>query len=514
MSLKRGTGMPMYRLDQRVNKAWSWLLDTLFPSESVDYIKWRHEFLYKRLKFGLWIGLICFFISSTHGLYIFLFEIDQLRIDFEKFYEEPFLANQLRSVTLIGFFVINGLLLFCLLIHRTNWGRRHPATIFIIFSCATNGFTTQLISTFYGIPIPPSAIVFLAFAVLLPLRWPLHLFSQLLPISYYAIVLPLLGITEVGNTSIFDSIYSLGTFIEIGWVCLICNVAVLVYEQLRRSEFESRRELQIFLHAISHDLRNPVIGTSMVVKNLLDKTVDNQVMVRKPVLERLLQGSDRQLGLINSLVEAYHADGQNMPLHFQPLQISTVVDGVLADVEPKLIQNRIKLQNFIHSDLPLINADKTHLWRVFNNLIDNALKHNPPGIQLILDAEVSSASQGLSRKFGRDCLNLRSLSEKISQPAPRTQLIPVLLCFIRDNGIGIPETQFHSLFELYARGRQARYMPGLGLGLYLCKQIITAHGGEIGVISQPDVGSAFWFTLPLVDSAPSPDKKQLVINSR
>ncbi|MEM9767483.1 MAG: sensor histidine kinase, partial [Cyanobacteria bacterium P01_D01_bin.71] len=56
------------------------------------------------------------------------------------------------------------------------------------------------------------------------------------------------------------------------------------------------------------------------------------------------------------------------------------------------------------------------------------------------------------------------------------------------------------LFELYARGRQSRYIPGLGLGLYLCKQIITAHGGDIGVVSQPGRGSLFWFTLPLIEA--------------
>jgi signal transduction histidine kinase len=62
--------------------------------------------------------------------------------------------------------------------------------------------------------------------------------------------------------------------------------------------------------------------------------------------------------------------------------------------------------------------------------------------------------------------------------------------------VGIIQAQQKRLFQLYSRGARARYMPGLGLGLYLCQQIIKAHGGEIGVESQLDRGSTFWFTLP------------------
>ncbi|MGF1480421.1 MAG: sensor histidine kinase [Cyanophyceae cyanobacterium] len=467
-------------------QCWFQIKGTLLPTESADYRNWRHQFLYKRLGFGLWIGLICFLISSSHGLYIYVIEIEQLRSDFDKFYGEPWLADHLRDITIIGFFLIVGLIIGCLLMHRSRWGKCYPATIFLIFAGSVNGFVTQLIATFYDIPAQPSTTVFLAFAVLLPLRWPLHLLSQLLPITYYTVVLPLLGITEVGNLSIFDSIYSLGTFIKIAWVCLICNVGVYVYERLRRSEFESRRELKIFLHAISHDLRSPVMGTAMVTRRLLNQADDEYVKVGISVLERLAQGSDRQLALINALVEAYHADGKGITLHCQPLQLSKVVDTVLADVEPRLRQNQVELHNTINAALPLVNADPTHLWRVFSNLVDNTLKHNPPGIKLILKAEVV-----------KNGFNFVRHANGVSLPPSNQAKMPMLLCSVQDNGIGIPREQCHRLFELYTRGNRARYMPGLGLGLYLCQQIVTAHGGQIGVVSEPNSLTIFWFTLPL-----------------
>ncbi|MBE9140819.1 HAMP domain-containing histidine kinase [Nodosilinea sp. LEGE 07088] len=483
-----------YQVRQQGHRYWTQLRQALFPPESADYVKWRHEFLHKRLGFGLWIGLICFLISAGHGLYIFVVKIETIRSDVEKIYGQSQLAEQWRDITIVGFFLITGLLLCCLLLQKTCWGKHYSVVVFLLFACSVNGFVTQIISTFYSTPVEPSTIVFLAFAVLLPLRWPLHLLSQLLPIGYYTVVYPLLGITEVGNVSIFSSVYSASTFIEIGWVCLICNTGVYVYERLRRSEFESRRELQIFLHAISHDLRSPVTGTSIVVQNLLQKATDDQVEVSTDVLNRLLQGSDRQLALINALVEAYHADGQKMLLHRQPLQLSTVVATALADIEPKLIQNNVDLHTSISSALPLVSADPTHLWRVFSNLIDNALKHNPSGIQLTLRADIVvdsgcsilGTNQPVPAKQSKANLNLNRTS--------------MLCCYVKDNGIGIPAEQCQRLFELYTRGKRARYMPGLGLGLYLCKQIITAHGGEIGVVSEVDKGTTFWFTLPLATS--------------
>ncbi|MEM6839930.1 MAG: HAMP domain-containing sensor histidine kinase [Cyanobacteria bacterium P01_C01_bin.120] len=496
------SGLPRRPLFQQIDCYWQRLRQQLLPEESADYRQWRHGFLYQRLGFGLWIGLVCFLVSSSHDLYLYLLKIEQIREYLDRYYEEPWLAEPLREIAMINFFVIAGLIVGCLWLQQTRFGKRYPAVTFLIFASSVNGFATQLISTFYGVPIAPNTIVFLASAVLLPLRWRLQLLAQLLPISYYAVVLPLLGITQVGSVSIFDNIYSPGTFIELGLVCLICNVSVFVYERLQRAEFESRRELQIFLHAISHDLRNPVVGTSVVISNLLKKATDGQTVVRTPVLERLLQGSDRQLRLINSLVEAYHADSEGMVLHLQPVQLGTTAGAVLADIEPRLIQNKIDLHNTIDDNLPLVSADPTHIWRVFSNLIDNALKHNPPGIQIVLEAEVITYIQSAPLKSAKGSQKNRDLHQLLSgKPCPRSRAIPMLLCRIKDTGIGISVEQRSRLFELYTRGNRARYMPGLGLGLHLCKQIITAHGGDIGVVSQPEDGSIFWFTLPLAETS-------------
>ncbi|WP_242064990.1 ATP-binding protein [Nostoc sp. FACHB-133] len=226
---------------------------------------------------------------------------------------------------------------------------------------------------------------------------------------------------------------------------------------------QTEEELRVFFHAVSHDLRNPVMGTLMVLRNLLARPEEN-ISISRSILERMIQSSDRQLNLINSLMEAHISEVQGVVLQRQPVQLLTVVEAAIADLEPLLEQNQAKLTNLVSADLPLVNADPTQLWRVFSNLIVNSLKHNPPGLLLTINA---------------------------------THEDEMIYCTVSDNGVGISQQQSDRLFDLYFRGANIRNSVSLGLGLYLCKQIINANGGQIGVNSVLDAGATFWFTLPI-----------------
>lgn len=232
---------------------------------------------------------------------------------------------------------------------------------------------------------------------------------------------------------------------------------------------QTEEELRVFFHAVSHDLRNPVLGSLMVLKNLLSRPEEN-ISISRSILERMIQSSDRQLNLINSLMEAYVSEVQGVILQRQAVQLLAVVEAAIADLEPLLAQNQAKLINLVSADLPLVNADPTQLWRVFSNLIVNALKHNPPELVLTINA------------IRKD---------------------DMIYCTVSDNGMGISQQQSDRLFDLYFRGASIGNSVGLGLGLYLCKQIINAHGGEIGVNSALDGGATFWFTLPISASEAS-----------
>lgn len=268
--------------------------------------------------------------------------------------------------------------------------------------------------------------------------------------------------------------------------------------------------LRMFLHAVSHDLRNPVTAMLMLLRHLLRGVTSahldrpnhplteqkeyasaaERAIVPKSTLEKMEQSTERQLNLINSLLESHANDIKGLVLHRQPQAIGQLVEGVIVDLEPLLLENRATTSISIASNLPLVSIDPTQICRVWQNLISNALKHNLPGLHLTIDATIKTTIEPTDNE------NADSLPRPEAS-ASESPLTPMLLCRIADNGIGMTPEQCQNLFDLYTQGKQPQQTLGLGLGLYICRQIITAHGGEIWVDSQLNVGSQFWFTLPV-----------------
>ncbi|WP_052128243.1 GAF domain-containing protein [Neosynechococcus sphagnicola] len=234
--------------------------------------------------------------------------------------------------------------------------------------------------------------------------------------------------------------------------------------QQKVQELQELNQLkEAFMQSVTHELRTPVMGTIMVLKNLLRHSED-PIPLSRCLLDRMIQSCDRQLLMINSLLDVHRSELQGVTLTCQPLRLQEWLPQLLSKLAPNLDKNQATVSYDLAADLPPITTDPTQLQRVFENLITTALKHNPPGLALSVQAWVASG---------------------------------MLHCTLADNGIGLEAEDCDRLFELYTQGGNTRYCPSMGMQLYLCRQIITANGGEIGVRSQAGAGVTFWFTLPL-----------------
>ncbi|MDZ8236388.1 MAG: PAS domain S-box protein [Nostoc sp. ChiQUE01a] len=266
---------------------------------------------------------------------------------------------------------------------------------------------------------------------------------------------------------------------------------------------ELHRVKDVVLHTVAHDLRTSVMGNLMVLKNLLNQGVgasdwglgtgdweqgrqariieeissfsrpnpqspilnpQSLIPVSRSIIERMIQGNDSQLTMINSLLEINSCEKQGLEIKPELVQFSTLLGGIFAQLEPILTQNQATLKNLLHADLPLVMADATRLHKVVAHLVTHSLRNNPPGLKFTLSATVEAGMI-------------------------RTQ--------IRDNGVGMSKLECDRLFDLHVRDPQDCCSTSIGLKMYLCRQVIKAHGGEIGVINNRKRGLTFWFTLPL-----------------
>ncbi|MEH2392378.1 MAG: PAS domain S-box protein [Nostoc sp.] len=274
--------------------------------------------------------------------------------------------------------------------------------------------------------------------------------------------------------------------------------------QQKMQEVEKlHRVKDVVLHTVAHDLRTSVMGNLMVLKNLLNHGVESgeevegqgagsreergnflfsplpsaprspassqsPIPVSRSIIERMIQGNDRQLTMINSLLEINSCEKQGIDIKLEPVQFSNLLGGTFAQLEPILTQNQATLKNLVPADLPLVMADGTLLQKVLANLVAHSLQNNPPGLNFILSATVEAG---------------------------------MIRIQIQDNGVGMSKLECDRLFDLHVRDPQDCCSTSIGLKMYLCRKVIKAHGGEIGVTNNRKRGLTFWFTLPLFTSS-------------
>ena len=233
----------------------------------------------------------------------------------------------------------------------------------------------------------------------------------------------------------------------------------------QRQEYSQMRtqQLEDLISALSHDLRTPLLASRNTLRPMLNGAFGPVDDTWREVLEEYRQSNEQLLKLVDTLLDVSRYEvGGGQHLSWEPLNWEKIC--CLAVERVCQIHDRQRTPTiYIAPSLPTVYGDQLEIQRVVQNLLDNAARVSP------LDEEITIEVSLL----GSDRI-------KVS---------------VRDRGPGVPPQEKDKLFHRFIQGRGRR--GGAGLGLYLCRQIVVAHGGTIKVDSQLGAGSTFWFTLPV-----------------
>ena len=234
----------------------------------------------------------------------------------------------------------------------------------------------------------------------------------------------------------------------------------------RIASLEAQRELarmqDEFISTISHELRTPLGYIKGYVTTLLRDDARWDDSTRGEFLQIIDEEADRLRDLIDNLLDSSRLESGSLGMTLEPVQIGALVRDTVQRTQSIYPDMKIVLE--MDDELPVIQADPTRVAQVLDNLLSNAHKYAP-------------GSEVLIRVSHRDDL---------------------LRLEVRDGGPGIPSEHLAQLFQRFYRvPGSSKNIRGTGLGLYICRKIIEAHRGEIGVESQPGLGTTIFFALPL-----------------
>jgi len=222
-----------------------------------------------------------------------------------------------------------------------------------------------------------------------------------------------------------------------------------------------------FVQNISHELRTPLTFINGYVELLQDGDMGALNEKQQTALDIVARKANALSQLVDDIISLQQTSRER--IHFETLSLTELGHIGVQAASASADEAGIRLRDEIPEDLPPVRADKQRLSQVFDNLLGNAIKFSDAG----------------------DTVTVRMIEEDA-----------VILTEVQDTGIGIPADKLGRIFDRFYQvdGTTTRRFGGTGLGLTITKQIVEAHGGQIGVESEPGKGSTFYFTIPKADT--------------
>jgi signal transduction histidine kinase len=227
---------------------------------------------------------------------------------------------------------------------------------------------------------------------------------------------------------------------------------------------QSNQQLQEFAYVASHDLREPLRKISSFGRLLQDSLQDKLTADDKENFEFMIDGAQRMQQMIEALLTYSRVTTHGA--EFRPVDLNLILEQL------KTLELAAKLEDVpgssieVPASLPVVQADPIQMRQLLQNLIANGMKYQP-----------------------------KSGIPKITVRATKTE-DNMIKVEVEDNGIGIKEEYYNTVFTMFRRLHSRSEYEGTGIGLAVCKRIVERHNGKIGLTSVVGKGTTFWFTVP------------------
>lgn len=225
-------------------------------------------------------------------------------------------------------------------------------------------------------------------------------------------------------------------------------------------ELENRKD--DFINMASHELKTPITSMKLYLETLMSRVKSSDEESVMKLLKRVKFQTEKLQELVSDLLDVSKIQTGRLTFTKETFLLSDLVREIMQEIQDSSPQHRLRLETKKKFQ---VYADRFRISQVLTNLLTNAVKYSPDG--------------------GVITINITNDEHKV-------------LVSVHDNGIGIPKSQHKKIFErLYqVTDAKEKTFPGLGMGLYISKEIIRRHKGTIWVKSEKEKGATFYFTLP------------------
>jgi signal transduction histidine kinase len=235
-------------------------------------------------------------------------------------------------------------------------------------------------------------------------------------------------------------------------------------ESPAREEPESTPDIRTveLIATVAHEIRSPLTTIKGFTKTLLDRWDRLDDEMKRDMLQAINSDADRVTRLLTELLDVSRLEAGKLTLHRRPVDLRELAVGTAEDLADRSTEHVVRV---VDGSEVIVLGDPDKLRQVVTNFIENALKYTDGGTVTVM-----CIAEGI---WGR--------------------------LTVSDQGAGIPVRRQADIFEKFTRHEVPGTPSGTGLGLYICKGLIEAHDGRIGLTSHEGKGSTFWFDVPLTE---------------